>query len=172
MTKPLRKISCSPAKFVSAWMPTRESNWLWDRSSHVSVLQHTATRGECFIPLVTISQGFPPVESLDLCSSPHPYQVLPCFQWSSWRDLALSVWHRDWGGSNRTTIMTYCHFQILMIYNLRSSTRVTPFPEASKRHISWISSPSASLLTATSVNLPIAILPATTLHVEGPPYVD
>ena len=58
--KPLRKISCSPAKFVSAWMPTRESNWLWDRSSHVSVLQHTATRGDCFIPLGTISQGFSP----------------------------------------------------------------------------------------------------------------
>jgi len=45
-----------------------------------------------------ITRVFPPVESLDLCSSPHPYQVLPCFQWSSWRDLALSAWHRDWEG--------------------------------------------------------------------------
>jgi len=80
-------------------MPTRESNWLWDRSSHVSVLQHTATRGECFIPLVTISQGFSPLWKVWIYVAHHTHnQVLPCFQWSSWRDLALSVWHRDWEG--------------------------------------------------------------------------
>lgn len=77
---------------------------------------HCNKRGLFYPTGYNITRVFPLWKVWILCSSPHPYQVLPCFQWSSWRDLVLSVWHRDWGG--RITCDRNYNYDIIPLPNM------------------------------------------------------